>query len=155
MDITVKEFITKIKPFLNFAIVGEEDTIEDIVKKMIAKKDDRAVFVQNEKGEIVGVIFLGDLVKHHIYDGVYQNGSPMPSMWIIHHLTAQRAKDIMNKNFLYCNEEEVLIDVLSKMTNHPIIKLIPVLSNEKKLISVISILDIIEYQIENKINRVE
>lgn len=147
-NITVGEFLEKTEKIFNTVTVNEDENIRDIIEKMIKNRVDRVVYVVDEENKIKGVISLGNLARHYCSEGIFQSKSIYPSAGIIHHLTAETAKDIMITTFFSVKLSDNLDEILNKMVKYKILKVIPVLDEENRVVSSLDILDIIEYKLE-------
>ena len=146
-NLTVGEFLKKVKKVFTTVIVHEDENIIDIVEKMIENRVERVVYVINGEKKLRGIISLGDLTRHYFSEGVYQSKSLFPSAGIINILTAEKAKDIMKTNFISVRLSDRLDEILTKMVRYTVLKVVPVLEEEGRVVSSLDILDIIEYKI--------
>ncbi len=146
-NLTVGEFLEKTEKVFNTVTINENENIKEIIEKMIDNRVDRVVYVVDEENKIKGIISLGDLARHYCSERICQSKSIYPSPGIIHHLTAETAKDIMITKFFSVKFSDNLDEILNKMVKYKILKVIPVLDEEDRVISSLDILDIIEYKL--------
>ena len=146
-NLTVSEFLEKTEKIFNTVTVKEDENIKNIIEKMIENRVDRVIYVVDEENKIKGVISLGDLARHYCSDRIFQSKSIYPSSGIIQHLTAETAKDLMITKFFSVKLSDNLDEILDKMVKYKILKVIPVIDEENKVVSSLDILDIIEYKL--------
>ena len=146
-NLTVGQFLKQTEKVFNTVTVKEDENIRDIIEKMIKNRVDRVVYVVDREKKIKGVISLGDLARHYCSKGISQSKSLYPSMDIIHHLTAETAKDLMKTEFFSVKLNDNLDEILNKMVKFRTLKVIPVLDDEDRVVSSLDILDIIEFKL--------
>lgn len=148
--LTVGEFLKKVNKVFTTVTVREDENLNDIIEKMIVNKVDRVVYVVDAENRIRGIISLGDLARHYFSQGVYQSKSLYPSAGIINLLTAEKAGDIMKTNYFSVRLSDGLDEIITKMIKYMLVKVIPVLDEEDRIVSSLDILDIIEYKIRGE-----
>jgi len=141
----VEELIDAIEIPFRYVVVTESTPIREIIEDMIAGRDDRVVYVVDGNNRLEGIISLGDLVRHYRADRIPRRGSWFPSAGMLRYLTAETAGDIMKKKFVSCRSGDDVEDVLSRMVSRDImIKVIPVLDEEGRIVAALDILDILK-----------
>lgn len=149
-EITVKAFLERFENPFGTVIVHEDDTIEEVLAKMIAENEERIVFVVDEENRLKGVITAGRLARHVMHEEVSPSRGFLPAPSIIHYLTAEHAKDIMDKDVVYCKEEELLEEAFAKMYGKKIDKTIPVVDDEMHIVNSLNIISIIAFRLKRE-----
>ncbi len=138
----VKEILIKLGERA-LPLVGEQETIEAVVEKMVDHSHTRVVYVVDKEGRFKGTISLGILMRHLFPRGFEPAIFPRS---IISMITSERAKDIMNRGMICAREQDDAEEVISRMIKAGI-KEIAVLNDEKKIIGDITMLDLLKYYV--------
>ncbi len=101
----------------------------------------RLIYVVDDKGKLTGTISLGMLVRH-VFSPSHE--PQIHPRFLIDMITAETAKDIMQKNTLVATEEEEVGSVLRRMLGANV-KEIPVLDREKRVFADITIVDLLRF----------
>jgi CBS domain-containing protein len=139
--------VSELLPFLKerkLPLINEKATIEKVIKAMVHCKQNRLLYVVDDKGKLTGAISLGVLVKH----AFSQSHEPqIHARFFTSMITTETAEDIMQKNPVATTEEEEVGIVFSRMikTN---VKEIPVLDTEKRVIADLTMVDLLEFLID-------
>jgi CBS domain-containing protein len=149
LEITVREFLQRYENPFRTVIVHEGDTIGEILAKMIERNEERIVFVADEQNRLKGIITAGTLARHVMHEEISPNRGFLPASSIIHYLTAEHARDIMDKDVVYCKEEEPLEEAFAKMFGKKIDKTIPVVDDEMHIVDSLNIISIIAFRLKN------
>lgn len=120
-------------------VIHENDDLQKIIKAMVHFDQSRLLYVLDEENRLSGTISLGVLIRH-VYATSYE-----PQVYpgfIIKLITAESAKDIMQKNPVTANVDEKLDVVLKRMikTNT---KEVPVLNSDKEVIADLKMTDLL------------
>ncbi|MEA3374282.1 MAG: CBS domain-containing protein [Campylobacterota bacterium] len=143
--ITVREFLQKFENPFRTVIVNESNTILEVLKKMLTEKEERVVYVVDAKNTLQGIITTGKLAQHFFHEEISPSCGFHPSSSILHYLTAEHAKDIMERDVVYCTEDETLEEARRKMFGKTVKKTIPVVDSEMHIIDALNIITIMEY----------
>lgn len=147
---SVGEFLkTCTNPF-ETVFVYEEDTISDVLKKMLAYKEERLVCVLDPEDRLKGVISVGKLVRHIFNEEISPENGFTPSANILHYLTAEYAKDIMDTDVVLCTMDESLESAQSKMLVKRTKKIIPVVDEDMHVINVLNIVSLMELKLNSE-----
>lgn len=119
--ITVKKAIT----------VYPEDTVASALNIM-NKNNVNGTPVINKEGNLLGMIVKADIYRFLIDPGHYDS---CPVDWV------------MAKNVITAKEEESILDIARRIRENDIIAT-PIVNNEKRVIGIISIEDILDYFID-------
>ena len=147
--ITVGEFLQKFENPFQTVIVGEGNTILEVLEKMLTEKEERVVYVVDEDNRLQGIITTGKLAQHFFHEEISPSRGFHPSSSILHYLTAEQAKDIMERDVVYCTEEETLESAVAKMFGKRVKKTIPVVDNEMHIVDALNIITIMEYNLND------
>lgn len=142
-NMTVGELLAQIKTSSSSVVVREDDALDDVIEKMIEARDDRTVYVVDRDDRFLGVLSLGDLVRHHLADGVYDQKTMNPATHILKFLTQETAGDLMRRQCVVCRPNEKVEAVVRRMARPVLIKVIPVLDEEGHVIGSLDLLDVI------------
>jgi CBS domain-containing protein len=146
---TVGEFLQKHENPFNLVFVHEDESIADVLKKMILSKEERLVYVVDEKKRLQGVISTGRLMQHLFHEKIAPESGFSPSANILQYLTAEHAKDIMDIDIVYCKKEESLESALRKMFGKHSKKVIPVVDDEMHVIDALNVISLMEFTLAN------
>lgn len=141
---TVGEFLQQHKNPFGLVFVREDESIEDVLKKMMLCKEERLVYVVDSKKRLQGVISTGRLMQHLFHEKVAPESGFSPSANILQYLTAEHAKDIMDTDIVYCKKEESLESTLGKMFGKHSKKVLPVVDDEMHVIDALNIISLME-----------
>jgi len=122
-------------------LVEEDETIQGVLQQMLHYPHTRLMYVVDKEGACTGVISLGTLIRYLFP----RNFEPaVHSRFIIPMITAETAKDIMNKGVISATGEDDL-DVVIKRMIKTRVKEIPILDKEKKVVTDLTMLDLLQY----------
>ena len=122
-------------------IIKEDETVRDVLKKIVAHPHTRLIYVVNKEGTYVGVISLGTLIRNvfpHFYEPAVHPRS------LIRLVTSETAKDIMNKQIICATYDESVESVVERMIKAKI-KEIAIVDEEKKIIADVTMLDLLQH----------
>jgi CBS domain-containing protein len=122
-------------------IIREDETIRDVLKKILAHPHTRLIYVVDKEGTYVGAISLGALIRHvfpHFYEPAVHPRS------LLRMVTSETAKDIMSKQIMCATHEESVEAVIERMIKAKI-KEIAIVNKEKKIIADVTMLDLLQY----------
>ena len=122
-------------------LIAEKATIKEVVNAMISFEHSRLIYVVDDQGRLTGTISLGQLVRHVFSPNHEPQIHPRQLIDII---TAETAKDLMQKNTVAASETEEVQSVLKKMLAANV-KEIPVLDKEKRVSADITIVDLLRF----------
>jgi CBS domain-containing protein len=122
-------------------LVEEDETIQGVLKKMLHYPHTRLMYVVDKEGTCTGVISLGTLIRYLFP----RNFEPaVHARFIIPMITAETAKDIMNKGVVSATGEDDLDTVIKRMIKSRV-KEIPILDRGKKVVADLTMLDLLQY----------
>jgi CBS domain-containing protein len=122
-------------------LIHEKATIKEVVDTMISFEHSRLVYVIDDESRLTGTISLG-LLARYVFSPSHE--PQIHPRFLIDMLTAETAKDIMQKNTLVAIEEEEVGSVLKRMIGANV-KEIPVLDREKRVVADITIVDLLRF----------
>jgi CBS-domain-containing membrane protein len=67
----------------------------------------------------------------------------------LHYLTAEHAKDIMDRDIVYCKKEDSLEEALAKMLGKHSKKVIPVVDDQMHVIDALNVISLMELSLTN------
>jgi CBS domain-containing protein len=146
---SVGEFLQTYKNPFALVFVHEDETIADVLKKMILSKEERLVYVVDAKQRLQGIISTGRLVQHLFHEKIAPESGFSPSANILHYLTAEHAKDIMDRDIVYCKKEDSLEEALAKMLGKHSKKVIPVVDDQMHVIDALNVISLMELSLTN------
>ena len=122
-------------------LIQEKANIEEVIDTMIRFQHSRLLYVVDDDKKLTGTISLG-LLARHVFSASHE--PQIHPRFLINMITAETAKDIMQKNPVVTTEEEKVEGVLRRMirTNA---KEIPVLDNEKRVVADLTMLDLLKF----------
>lgn len=124
-------------------LVGEQETIEAVVQKMVEHSHARLVYVLDKEGRFRGAISLGILIRHLFPRGFEPAVYPRS---ILSMITSEKAKDIMNRRMFYAREEDDVEELINRMIRAGV-KEIAVVDSQRKIIGDITMLDLLKYYV--------
>lgn len=130
----------------NLPIIHEKANIRKIVDTMISFEHSRLLYVVDDDKRLTGVISLGALSRH-IFSPSHE--PQIHPRFLINMITAETAKDIVQKNTLFTTEKEKVEVALKKMIKRNV-KEIPVLDNEKRVIADFTIMDLLRFMVSSE-----
>jgi CBS domain-containing protein len=136
----IKEILETIEE-RELPLVREDETIREVLEKMLKHPHTRLIYVVDEAGKCKGTISLGILIRHlfpHSFEPAIH------TRFLIPMITAEIAKDIMNKGLIYATNEDDVEAVIKRMIKAGV-KEIAVLDGEKRVVADLTMLDLLKY----------
>lgn len=146
---SVGAFLQECKNPFKIVFVYEDDSISEVLKKMVLHEEERLVYVLNRDEKLKGVISMGKLVRHLFNEEVAPENGFTPSANILHYLTAETAKDIMDTDVISCTKEESLESATTKMLSKHVKKIIPVVDEEMHVVDTLNIISLMELKLSH------
>jgi len=116
-----------------------DEEIETILNKVIQHPQQIDYYVINHEQQVVGYIPLNKLANY-----VFAEHQPAQTRrQIFERIASGNAEELMTRHFSFCYEDEELDDITHRFIENNL-KLIPVLDQDKKLISYIDIFPLIK-----------
>lgn len=136
--------VTEVVAFLKerkLPLIQDKANIEEVIDTMIRFQHSRLLYVVDDDKKLTGTISLGMLVRH-VFSTSHE--PQIHPRFLINMITAETAKDIMQKNLVVTTEEEKVEVVLKRMirTNA---KEIPVLDKEKRVVADLTMVDLLKF----------
>ena len=122
-------------------LIHEKANIEEVIDAMIRFEHSRLLYVVDDDGKLTGTISLGRLIRH-VFPTTYE--PQIHPRCIINMITAETAKDIMQKNPTVTTDEEKVEEVLRRMIMSNA-KEIPVLDKEKRVVADLTMVDLFNF----------
>ena len=126
-------------------IIDQKANIEEIVTDMTHFEHSRLLYVVDHNEKLIGTISWGILARH-VFSSSHD--PQIHPRFIMSMITAETAKDIMQKNPLFTTENELVETLLEKMIRSNV-KEIPVIDREKRVIAYLTILDLLSFLIKS------
>ncbi len=136
----IKELIEIVKE-RDIPRVNEEDSIREVLGKMLAHPHTRLMYVVDKDGVCKGIISLGALIRH-LFSSSFEPAVHARS--VIPMITAETAGHIMNRGLIFAGAEDDVETVIKRMVKAAI-KEIPILDEEKRIIGDITMLDLLKH----------
>lgn len=122
-------------------IVQDDSSMEEIMDTMIRSKHSRTLYVVDPEGQLRGAISLRTLVKHAF---ARSHEPQIHPRFLMHMITAETARDIMQEKPAFATEEEEVGRVLKRMVESGVEE-IPIVDVEKKVVGHVTMVDLIEF----------
>lgn len=126
-------------------LIDQKANIEEIVAAMIHFEHSRFLYVVDHNDKLVGTISWR-LLARHVFSSSHD--PQIHPRFIMSMITAETAKDIMQKNPLFTTENELVETLLEKMIRSNV-KEIPVIDREKRVIAYLTIVDLLRFLIKS------
>ena len=126
-------------------LIDQKANIEEIVAAMIHFEHSRFLYVVDHNDKLVGTISWR-LLARHVFSS--RHDPQIHPRFIMSMITAETAKDIMQKNPLFTTENELLETLLTKIIQRRVQE-IPVIDKEKRVIANLTIVDLLRFLIES------
>jgi CBS domain-containing protein len=127
-------------------LIGQKANIEEIVTTMIHFEHSRLLYVVDNNEKLTGTISWGLLVRH-VFSSSHD--SQILPRFIMSMITAETAKDIMQKNPVFTTENELVETLLKKIIQRKV-KEIPVIDREKRVIANLTVVDLLRFLIKSR-----
>ncbi len=123
----------------NAAIVGEDEGIETIARKIVEDPKTQTVYVVNKKNKLVGIIPVNEVLQYLYYEDI-------PVEFITYSFPISygnvRAKDMMLPP-TFVRDDESLSDAFRVMFEHKLMEL-PVVDKDMRVIGDLNAMELIE-----------
>ena len=126
-------------------LIDQKANIEEIVAAMIHFEHSRFLYVVDHNDKLVGTISWR-LLARHVFSSSHD--PQIHPRFIMSMITAETAKDIMQKNPLFTTENELLETLLTKIIQRRVQE-IPVIDREKRVIANLTIVDLLRFLIKS------
>ena len=126
-------------------LIDQKANIEEIVTAMIHFEHSRLLYVVDHNEKLIGTISWG-LLTRHVFSTSHD--PQIHPRFIMSMITAETAKDIMQKNPLFITENELVETLLKKIIQRRVQE-IPVLDREKRVIANLTIVDLLRFLIKS------
>lgn len=136
----IKEILETIEE-RELPLVREDETIAEVVKKMLKYPHTRLIYVTDDEGKCKGTISLGTLIRHLFPHGFEPAIHPR---FLIPMITSERARDMMNRGLIYAKNEDTVESVVERMIKAGI-KEIAILDDERRVIADLTMLDLLRH----------
>ncbi|WP_280770179.1 CBS domain-containing protein [Salipaludibacillus daqingensis] len=140
--------------------VNEESTVEKCAK-LLMENNFSGLPVINEKGDLVGIVTEGDLIKRaalikipavlELLGGLIYLEKPNKYMDELKRAMSQRVGDLMSKKVISINPEDTIEHTATLMMEKKI-KRVPVIDSSGKMVGIISRRDILSYLYPDTVN---
>ena len=127
-------------------IIDQKANIEEIVTDMTHFEHSRLLYVVDHNEKLTGTISWG-LLARHVFSSSHD--PQIHPRFIMSMITAETAKDIMQKNPLFTTENELLETLLTKIIQRKVQE-IPVLDREKRVIANLTVVDLLRFLIKSR-----
>ncbi|MDL1964613.1 MAG: CBS domain-containing protein [Deltaproteobacteria bacterium] len=137
---TVTELLAILKK-RKLPLIHEDADIREVVDAMICHECNRLLYVVDDNEKLTGVISL-KILSRHVFSLSHE--PQIHPRFLISMITADKAKDIMQKNTIVATEEEKVKQVLKRMIRTGV-ENIPVLDKEKRIIAYLTLADFLRF----------
>ena len=140
--------VAELVAFLNerrLPLIGQKANIAEIVTAMIHFEHSRILYVVDHNEKLTGTISWG-LLTRHVFSTSHD--PQIHPRFIMSMITAETAKDIMQKNPLFTTENELVETLLKKLIQRRVQE-IPVIDREKRVIANLTIVDLLRFLIKS------
>ena len=127
-------------------LIDQKANIEEIVNAMIRFEHSRLLYVVDNNEKLTGIISW-ELLARHVFSS--SHAPQIHPRFIMSMITAETAKDIMQKNPVFTTENELVETLLKKIIQRKVQE-IPVLDGEKRVIANLTIVDILRFLIKSR-----
>ena len=121
-------------------IISDDATIQEVVESMCNCQHSRVIYVVDKDNELLGTIPLGTLMRHIFGHSHERHAHPRHLLGII---TAESARDLMNKRAIHAREQEDVEVVLERMVGKRVSE-IAIVDDEGKIIADLTMLDMLK-----------
>ena len=147
--VNVGEFLKSIDIPFHAVKVSETATLQEVTAALLEAREQRCAYVVDGEGRLCGVISVGQLARHLLHEEIAPSCGFAPSTDILHYLTAEHARDIMERDIVCCRLDETLDAAARKMLGKKIYKSLPVVDDAMHLVDTLSIVSILEFGLNN------
>jgi CBS domain-containing protein len=122
-------------------LVNEKSNLNGVIDAMIGNRHSRLLYVVDDDGKLVGTISLAKLVRHVFSRSHEPQVHPRRLM---HAITSETAKDLMQKHPVFAREEEEFETVVRRMIKSSATE-IAVVDSDKKVVSDLTLVDLLKF----------
>jgi len=126
-------------------LINEDADIREVIDAMIRYECSRLLYVVDSDEKLSGVISLG-VLSRHVFSSSHE--PQIHPRFLISMITADKAKDIMQKNTVVATEKEEVKQVLKRMIRTGV-KEIPVLDKDKRIIADLTLTDLLRFVVNS------
>ena len=137
----IKDILETIKE-RDIPLVMEDDTIQEVLQKMLKHPHTRLIYVVDADGKCKGIISLGALIRHLFAHGFEP---AVHTRFLIPMITSETARHMMDIGVIYASREDAIEAVIKRMIQSGI-KEIPILDEEKRIVGDVTMLDLLKYE---------
>ena len=127
-------------------LIDQKANIEEIVTAMTHFEHSRLLYVVDNNEKLTGTISWG-LLARHVFSS--SHAPQVHPRFIMSMITAETAKDIMQKNPVFTTENELVETLLKKIIQRKVQE-IPVLDREKRVIANLTIVDLLRFLFKSR-----
>ena len=127
-------------------LIDQKANIEEIVAAMIHFEHSRFLYVVDNNEKLTGTISW-ELLARHVFSSRHE--PQIHPRLIMSMITAETAKDIMQKNPVFTTENELVETLLKKIIQRKVQE-IPVIDREKRVIANLTIVDVLRFLIKSR-----
>lgn len=146
-SMTVTELVAPLKK-RRLPLVKEEENIEEVIDAMVTFGHSRLLYVVDENRKLTGAISLG-LLTRHVFSPSHE--PQIHARFLMDMITAETAKDIMQKNPVIASIEDNVVAVLERMIKANV-KEIPILDEERRIVADLTIIDLLKVIINSRLS---
>ncbi len=147
----------KVKDIMNVIVknptlASPNETITEVLKKILADTRSRHAYIVNEKGILIGSLRVNNIIAY-LFPSVFfiEEYASIPVSSFVEYTNAKMAKDIMNNDPQYVYENTSLKEMVKTMLSEKVNEL-PVVDKNKKVIGEVNVMELIAFHLNaNKI----
>ena len=125
-------------------IVHENVSIKEVVEVMISFEPRRLLYVVDDEKKLAGIISLGILARH-VFSPSHE--PQIHARFLINMITAETAKDIMQRKTVVATENEQIGMVLKKMIRTNVHEM-PVVDDKERVVADITLIDLLRFLVK-------
>ena len=125
-------------------IIHENVSIKEVVEVMISFEPRRLLYVVDDEKKLAGIISLGILARH-VFSTSHE--PQIHARFLINMITAETAKDIMQRKTVVATENEQIGMVLKKMIRTNVHEM-PVVDDKERVVADITLIDLLRFLVK-------
>ena len=122
-------------------VVSKRATVSEIIDAFAASDHSRILYVVDDEGRFRGILSLGNMIRHVFF---HYHDPSIDSRSLVSMVVSETAGDFMQKEPMVTMLSDDVEAVLQRMIDHNV-KEIPILDDEKKVVSDLTIVDLLKH----------
>jgi CBS domain-containing protein len=121
-----------------YILVGEDETLEEVARKVKGRPGIRSIYVVDEAGGVKGALSLGRFIRVLTSPRCRYRFSTRN---LLSCLTADSVRDLMDDHLIFARAEDRVLDVIERMLKKNI-KEVPVLDEQGRIVKNVGLLEL-------------